>query len=135
MFRLTFSALLIVSLLGCGLYPPNESGVTMKSPSVDSLPPSGEFVAVEVPPEMIKSVEPDYPALARQAGLEGNVWVKALVDRNGDVKDARVQKSSGTPSLDEAAIQAAKQCKYKPGISHGQPVACWVTYRVDFKLP
>ena len=70
------------------------------------LPEPTEFVPVEIYPEMIYEEQPEYPRLARQAGLEGVVWVKALVDREGKVRQAMVAKSSGTASLDEAAFNA-----------------------------
>jgi TonB family protein len=57
-----------------------------------------------------------------------------LVDKDGNVRDALVLKSSGTASLDEAAVEASYDCKFKPGIQNGRPVACWVTYRVEFVL-
>ncbi len=98
------------------------------------LPAAGEFVAVEQQPEMIHQVTPDYPPLARQASLEGKVWIKALVDREGSVRDAKVAKTSEIPSFDEAALKAAFLNKYKPAIQNGRPVACWVTYMVEFKL-
>lgn len=98
------------------------------------LPSVDEFVAVEQIAEMIHYETPVYPRLAEQAGLEGVVWIKALVGSNGDVRDAVVYKSSGTPSLDEAALKAAPACKFKPAIQNGRPVAMWVTYRVLFEL-
>lgn len=101
----------------------------------DYLPAAGEFVAVEVQPEMIHEVQPIYPPLARQTRTEGKVWVMALVDKDGNVRDAKVAKTSGNGSLDEAAVEAAKKCRYKPGIQNGRPVAVWVTYPVDFIMP
>jgi len=100
----------------------------------DYLPAIDEFVPVEVIAEMIYYETPAYPRLAEQAGLTGLVWVKALVGSDGNVKDAVVYKSSGTPALDEAAIAAAPKCKFKPAIQNGRPVAMWVTYKVDFIL-
>ena len=98
------------------------------------LPAMDEFVPVEIYPEMIHQEQPSYPRLAEQAGIEGTVWVKALVDKDGDVREAVVYKSSGTQSLDEAAVETAYKNKFKPGIQNGRPVPCWVTYRVDFTL-
>jgi TonB family protein len=100
----------------------------------DYLPSIDEFVPVEIIAEMIYYEKPPYPRLAEQAGLEGLVWVKALVGSDGTVKDAVVYKSSGTPSLDDAAIAAAPRCKFKPAIQNGRPVAMWVTYKVEFIL-
>jgi len=100
----------------------------------DYLPAPDEFVPVEIYPEMIYQHQPDYPRLAKQAGITGTVWVKALVNEEGNVLKAIVAKSSGTVSLDEAAVEAAKKNKFKPGIQNGRPVKVWVTYPVEFTL-
>ncbi len=110
------------------------SNVVVDIKEDEYLPPPDEFTPVEIYPEMIYQETPEYPRLAKQAGLEGTVWVKALVDKEGNVRDAQVAKSCGTQSLDEAAVKAAFKNKFKPGIQNGRPVACWVTYKVDFKL-
>ncbi|MEA2031195.1 MAG: TonB family protein [candidate division Zixibacteria bacterium] len=98
------------------------------------LPAPDEFIKVEIYPEMIREVTPKYPRLAEKAGITGAVWVKALVDESGNVLKAIVGKSSGTTSLDEAAVKAAYDYKYKPGIQNNRPIKCWVTYKVDFIL-
>ncbi len=100
----------------------------------DYLPSIDEFVPVEQIAQMIDYRQPEYPRLANQAGIEGLVWVKALVSNRGDVLDAVVYKSSGTDSLDDAAVAAAKYNKFKPAIQNGRPVAMWVTYQVKFGL-
>ncbi len=100
----------------------------------DYLPAPDEFVPVEIFPEMIYQNVPEYPRLAKQAGITGEVWVRALVDRAGDVRKAMVHKSSGTTSLDEAAVSASYKNKFKPGIQNGRPVNCWVSYKVIFEL-
>ncbi|MDF1543802.1 MAG: TonB family protein [bacterium] len=100
----------------------------------DFIPAPDAFVAVEIYPEMIYEHKSDYPRLAKQAGLEGVVWVKALVDESGKVMKAIVGKSSGVTSLDEAAVQAAFKCTYKPGIQNGRPIKVWVTYKVEYNL-
>ncbi len=100
----------------------------------DYLPSIDEFVPVEKIAEMIHYNTPEYPRLANQAGIEGLVWVKALVGKRGDVLDAVVYKSSGTQSLDDAAVAAARGNKFKPAIQNGRPVAMWVTYKVNFEF-
>lgn len=100
----------------------------------DYLPAPDEFVPVEIMPEMIHQTQPDYPRLAKQAGITGVVWVKALVGKDGSVLKAMVGKSSGTESLDEAAVEAAYNNTFKPGIQNGRPVNVWVTYKVNFNL-
>jgi protein TonB len=99
------------------------------------LPAPDEFVPFEDAPVQVTTVMPKYPDLAQRANIEGTVWVKALVDREGRVRDVRIVKPSGANAgFEEAAIDAAKQGVWKPAISNGQPIAVWVTYKIDFKL-
>jgi periplasmic protein TonB len=99
------------------------------------LPTPDEFVPFEDPPVQITQVQPKYPELAQRANIQGTVWVKALVDKEGRVRDVLIAKDSGANAgFEEAAIDAAKQTVWKPAISNGQPIAVWVTYKVDFKL-
>jgi TonB family protein len=100
----------------------------------DYLPAHGEFIPLEIIPEMIYDYKPDYPRLAKDAGITGTVWVEVLLDKEGNVLEAIIAKSSGTKSLDDAALQAAYKNKFKPGIQNGRPVPCRVTYPVEFKL-
>ena len=99
----------------------------------DYMPGANEFVPVEIPAEMIYEHVPEYPRLAKTAGMEAVVWVKALVDKNGSVRDAMILKSSGSKAgFDEAAVKAAFKCRFKPAIQNGRPVAVWVSYQVEF---
>jgi periplasmic protein TonB len=99
------------------------------------MPAPGEFVAVEVPAEMIYEEIPDYPRQARTAMMEAVVWIQALVDKDGNVREARVLKSSGSKAgFDETAVAAAYKCKFKPAIQNGRPVPIWVSYSVEFTL-
>jgi protein TonB len=100
----------------------------------DDCPGINEFVPVEQIASMTYYQEPVYPRLAREAGLEGLVWIKTQVNKYGRVTDALVYKSSGTPALDEAALQAAPKCRFNPALQNGRPVCMWVMYKVVFEL-
>lgn len=100
----------------------------------EELPGEHDFVAVEIYPEMLKMTPPEYPRLAKKAGIQGVVWVKVLVDKDGQSRKAMIAKSSGNELLDNAALESAKTARFKPGIADGKPVATWVTYNIDFKL-
>ena len=97
-------------------------------------PDSRTFVAVDQQPEMVFHQKPEYPRLARDMGIEGKVWVTALIDIDGSVREAKVLKSSGSERLDDSAVQAAYDYKYKPAIKGGEPVPVWVSYQVVFEL-
>jgi TonB family protein len=111
-----------------GEFTPIETGADGSAPNPD------EFIPLEIKPEMIHQNPPDYPRDAKKAGITGTVWVKELVDEEGNVIKAIVSKSSGSISLDDAALKAAFKNKFKPGIQKGRPVKVWVTYPVEFKL-
>ena len=73
--------------------------------------------------------------MALKAQIEGTVWVKVLVDKTGNVRDAVVVKPSGANAgFEEAALEAAKKGKWKPAIQNKQPVAVWVSYEIKFQL-
>lgn len=115
----------------------SESGgeIIVDIPDEEYLPAIDEFVPVEIPAEMIFEETPEYPRLAKLSGMEAVVWVKALVDKDGNVRKAVVFKSSGSKAgFDESAVAAAYKCKYKPAIQNGRPVPIWVAYQVEFNL-
>lgn len=102
------------------------------APPDEGLPGLNDFVYVEELPEAITRVPPEYPEIARQSGMEGTVMVKALVGKDGKVKDVVVVKS--IPVLDDAAVKAVKQWVFKPALSNNKPVAVWVAVPVRFTL-
>ncbi len=111
----------------------SEEGVTIDIDE-DFIPGSDEFVPVENQPEFIHKEVPEYPRMARQAGLEGTTFMRALVKKDGTVGDAKVEKPSGVSSLDEAAMKAVFKCIFRPAIQNGRPVNCWVSFPYEFIL-
>lgn len=106
--------------------------IVVAPPSEDEMPKFGEYVYVEELPEAVTRVKPQYPDIAREAGVDGTVLVQALVGKDGKVKDVRVQKS--IPMLDASAVAAVKQWVFKPALSNNKPVAVWVAVPVRFSL-
>lgn len=81
---------------------------------------------------LIHKVEPPYPTIARAARIQGNVVLKAIIDREGVIQD--LQLVSGHPMLVPAAIHAVKQWHYRPFLLNGQPVEVETTITVIFSL-
>lgn len=85
-------------------------------------------------------VMPEYPRLARKLGHEGLVVVRLWINRLGRVKHAQVIHSSGFHYLDEAALTAAQQMKFKPYLSQSaaktvtQPLAQEATADMPFNF-
>jgi len=75
-------------------------------------------------------VAPAYPERARAAGVQGRIWVRALVDTNGAVLDAAVLRS--IPELDSAAVAVARRCRFKPYPPAGERVRFRVEIPVIF---
>ncbi len=92
-----------------------------------------DFYAVEIKPKLIKRVEPEYPDVARRAGLEGDVFVLMVVDEHGNVISAQVVKSTN-PIFNEAALKAVRQWKYKPGYQRDKPVRVRIMQPIHFRL-
>jgi protein TonB len=110
--------------------PPKEEKKTDEEPQY--------FVAVEEMPEPIGGIAAIqskivYPEIAKRAGVEGKVYVKAFVDEKGNVTKVEIQKGLGA-GLDEAAMQAVKETKFKPGKQRGKPVKVQVSIPIVFKL-
>ena len=74
-----------------------------------------------------------YPEIAKRAGVEGKVYVLAFVDEKGDVTNVKIIKGLGA-GLDEAALNAVKQTKFKPGKQRGKPVKVQVSIPIVFRL-
>ena len=84
------------------------------------------------PPKLIKRIEPVYPNIAREAGVEGTVILEATTDINGRVANVKVLRS--IPILDQAAIDCVRQWVYEPMIIDGKPREVIFTITVVFKL-
>jgi TonB family protein len=101
---------------------------------IDYLPSDTEFVIVDRHPEFVHTEKPEYPRLARQAGIEGDGWIRVLVGKDGKVLDVKIIKSTESDVLDQAAIDAAFLNIFSPAIRDNKPVAAWVSYRFKFRL-
>jgi len=96
------------------------------------------FVAVEEMPAPIGGIAAIqksiiYPEIAKRAGVQGRVYIKAFVDETGTVKKAEVIKGIGA-GCDEAAVAAVMKTKFKPGKQRGKPVRVQVSIPILFKL-
>ncbi len=96
------------------------------------------FVAVEEMPDPIGGIAGIqqrivYPEIAKRAGVQGRVYVKAYVDEKGSVAKVELIKGIGA-GCDEAAMDAVRQTKFKPGKQRGKPVKVQVSIPILFKL-
>jgi protein TonB len=111
------------------------SDVVIEIEDEEFFPSATDFVAVEELPTAVFIPQPEYPEMARKAGIEGSVWIRVLIDKDGDVRDAIIEKESGANAgFEDSAKKAALGGKWTPAMQNNQPVPCWVSYKVEFTL-
>jgi TonB family protein len=84
-------------------------------------------------PEVIHSVQPQFTAEARSQNFQGVVAVQLIVDSQGFPQDVRVVRQLGM-GLDQEAIAAVKQYRFRPAMYEGHPVSVQMVIDVDFRL-
>jgi len=86
-------------------------------------------------PAVLREVKPKYTAEAMRAKVQGTVLLECVVLPDGSVGNVQVAKSlDSTFGLDQEAIKAAKEWRFRPGTRLGQPVAVLVTIELTFTL-
>lgn len=81
---------------------------------------------------LIRRVQPEYPAPARQARIQGKVILQAVIAKDGTIENLTVL--SGHPMLVKAAIDAVRQWRYRPLFLNGEPVEVDTQITVNFVL-
>jgi len=88
-------------------------------------------------PQIIKSVAPVYPEIARVAGVEGEVVLKFVLNQEGKVDTGSIniiKNTTGESGCKEAAIVALKQYRFSPAKKNGKAISVWAQQQFTFKL-
>jgi protein TonB len=111
----------------------------IKGPEAPPSPPRPSVARAPVPvggnvqpPRILYQAEPEYPLLAKQAGIQGEVIISAIIDSHGNVVDMKVV--SGPPLLYSSAMKALAQWKFQPTYLNGEPVAIKWNASVRFRM-
>ena len=110
-------------------------GIVGGLPSEAPAPPPTKVVRIGgalVAPKLVRSVRPEYPALAAQARVQAVIILEAQVDTRGFVKNVHVLR--GSPLFDDAAVEAVKQWRYQPLLLNGEPTEFILTVTLLFNL-
>jgi periplasmic protein TonB len=81
----------------------------------------------------VHDVTPQYPQMAKIARVQGPVVLAAVIGKDGTIQNLRVV-STASPLLNQAAVEAVKQWRYRPYILNGEPVEVDTTITVNFTL-
>jgi TonB family protein len=86
-------------------------------------------------PVLLREVKPQYTSDAMRAKIQGTVLVECVVNKDGTVGDVQVVRSLDSVfGLDQEAVKAAKQWRFRPGTRLGEPVPVLITIQLDFSL-
>jgi protein TonB len=112
---------------------PQSFGTNTVAVAAPPPPPAPVRVGGDIKaPTKIKDVQPQYPAIARAAKVQGRVILEATIAKDGSVKDVKILRP--LPMLDQAAVEAVQQWKYTPTMLNKEPVEVIMTVTVDFAL-
>jgi protein TonB len=82
---------------------------------------------------VLRKTQPAYPQMAKIARVQGAVVLAAIIGKDGTIQNLHVV-STASPLLNQAAIDAVKQWRYRPYILNGEPVEVDTTVTVNFTL-
>jgi TonB family protein len=86
-------------------------------------------------PEVVFEKKPNYTPDAMRGRIQGTAWVAAVVLADGTVGEAHIVRSLDSAfGLDEEAIKAVKQWRFRPGTRFGKPVPVQVVIEVSFTM-
>lgn len=112
----------LLAAIGSGMRPAIPAAPLVSPPRVSHV----------MEGNLIRRVQPDYPALARQARIQGTVVLRAVINREGTIQDLQV--IGGHPLLVQAAINAVRQWRYRPFYLNDQAVEVETQVTVNFSL-
>jgi TonB family protein len=116
-----------------GAGSPRAAGFTAQQVAQPGVKPTAATAPATTPVEIISKPKPLYTQEARQLKLEGEVLLEVIFAANGQLHVNRVVRGMGH-GLDEAAITAANNMRFKPALRNGQPMDSTVIVHVMFQL-
>ncbi|MGK0185115.1 MAG: TonB family protein [Verrucomicrobiales bacterium] len=111
------------------LAPRPVQPATTRPPAPPQIRPRGETRG----PVTLRQTKPNYPRALERKGIGGRVSVLLDINGKGRVSSATVQRSSGQPQLDKAAIASAKKWRFKAALKNGAPVASRTAVNIVFQ--
>jgi protein TonB len=125
--------------------PPNAIAAVSPAPAPAETTPSAAPAASPAPVarapvrtaagvNMAQCQKPEYPSASRRMEEEGTVTLRFLVDTDGKVIQAEIEKSSGYKRLDEAARAGLSKCQFKPAMTDGKAEQAWASIKYTWRL-
>lgn len=110
----------------------NASGLNARVPASAPVTDGFQNLSDTTSPEVVKMVRPNYPSKAKKEKIHGEVVVTGVVGADGRLK---MISTSGPTLLEEAAVRAAQEWRYKPPTLNGSPVEATARIVFNFSQP
>ncbi len=119
--------------------PRDFSGMGVEGGRADGLAPGGDGAyaeaVVEERPSLLSAPQPRYPALLKEAGVQGRVLLRAIVDTTGRVEPTSVEvASSPNAAFDASARDWILHALFRPARVHGKAVRVHITQPLDYSI-
>jgi protein TonB len=85
-------------------------------------------------PEIIRQVDPEYTPDATRRGIQGEVWIEAVVDVDGKVVEPRLLRGLPDEELNRRAMDAIQSWVFRPGMKDGEPIPVIAVFTVTYRL-
>jgi protein TonB len=112
--------------------PPTEAATDLSA--APTFTPFTVAPSIQNRDEVVRAMTREYPPLLRDAGIGGTVRVYFFIDENGQVKDYRVDESSGHQALDDAALSVASVYRFTAALNRDKKVPVWVSFPITFQV-
>jgi len=112
---------------------PPAAEVVASAPPAPSAPPAA-VVLPRFDVDYLQNPAPVYPSMARRMGEQGRVLLRVVVRPDGTPDNVVLRQSSGSPRLDEAALDAVRKWRFVPARQGSTPVTAAVIVPIVFSL-
>lgn len=111
------------------------AGLSLLLAGCGDAPPAAPTVGRSDPPRAVSTPPPEYPEVLGCDGIGGRVDLRITIQPDGSVGAIKLQKSSRTAALDEAAIAAVRTWRFAPATRGGTPVPFTISVPMTFRPP
>ncbi len=123
-----------------------QAPAAVEAPATKEIPPPLPLPVVAIVPPAATASEPRfdaayldnpapvYPPMSRRMGEEGRVILRVFVEANGRASQIQIRTASGSPRLDQAALEAVSRWKFFPAQRGAEAVGAWVLVPIVFNL-
>jgi protein TonB len=114
--------------------PPPAPAAPVEAPPL----PAPSIVPKTIPASAVQYLVPPAPAYSRVSAKlreSGKALVRVFIDETGLPRNVQLALSTGFARLDDAALTAVRNCRFKPYVENGVAVAGWAAIPIEFELP